>query len=193
MRAGRHVLTGPFSSYPVRSLQLTFADMELKEIIERTLKGFGPIFAYNLKYRIEKQKLQSSGDLLKSIAINVTQDTGNQGLLQLSFNTYGRYFDMGNLSRSGQIPVEEIEAWIRAKGVGSFKSGYKRKIPVSDAKLINAIAWGIVKNKMKERHKRRRWYAKGVAKDVYGLFDTLVNEYQNFILQDQKNQLTNGS
>jgi hypothetical protein len=193
VRAGRLVLTGPFSSYPVRSLQLTFADMELKDIIEKTLKEYSVIFVANRQESLGKVKLQASSDLIRSVAADVSRSGDDLALLQLAFNDSGRYSDLNYINRKNQVPVEEIEDWIRAKGVGSFKSGFKRKIPVSDAKLINAIAWGIVKKKLQQNHKRRRWYAKSVGRDINNLYDTLVERYQEFILQDQKKQLSNGS
>lgn len=193
VRAGRHDLTGPFSSYPVRSLQMTFAAMELKDIIEKTLKEYSVIFVANRRESLGKVKLQASSDLINSVAASVSRSGDDLAMLQLAFNDSGRYADLRYINRKNQISVPEIEEWIRSKGVASFKAGYKRKIPVSDAKLINAIAWGIVKKKLQQKHKRRRWYAKSVGRDINNLYDTLVERYQEFILQDQKKQLSNGS
>lgn len=90
------------------------------------------------------------------------------------------------------VPVDEIKEWIQDKGLASFSAGYKRKIPVSSTKLINAIAWGIARSKIKKQTKPRRWYSKSRGRDINQLYDKLVERYQDYILTNQKS-LFNGT
>lgn len=167
--------------------------MELRDIINKTLKEYSVIFVANRIESMRKAKLESSSDLINSVSAGV-QKAGSEdlGTLTLAFNEYGRYFDMKRNNRSKQVPVDEIKEWIQEKGLASFASGYKRKIPVSSANLINAIAWGIVKSKINKQTKRRRWYSKSRGRDINNLYDTLVERYQDYILNNTKD-LINGT
>lgn len=132
---------------------------------------------------LRRARARASGDLEKSLNTQVKpSDAALRGVVVFSFLRYGRFIDMKRLDRRRQLPTDEIEAWIRAKGVEKFKRRFRKLKGSTEgiprAQLINMIAWGIVKGRQKNmKHKRKRWYNKRKDAMIYELRDELTELY----------------
>jgi hypothetical protein len=142
---------------------------------------------------------------------------GPQGLAIASFlfRDYIRYFDLKNLDRSKPPPINALMEWIQAKGIGKFKAGYiKRygqlpgenvkskiqtvklksgkgrtlsKLPSVDIRLMNSIAWGIIRGK-RRKWKSRKWLTKGKWTGINKLEYELLDKVSETILVMMKEQ-----
>lgn len=155
-------------------------------------------FVRKSRENIKQAKAVSGGDLERSIrGQSHRSDAQLVGIAAFYFLKYGRYVDMKRLDRSRQLPVDEIKAWIEEKGVSKFTrklSRYRgiRPSRLPKSRLINEIAWGIVKGKQKRRkHRRRRWYNKKKDYLIGQLKDDLSDLYGRFGIESAKHALEN--
>lgn len=101
----------------------------------------------------------------------------------LYFQDSGRLSEMKNLRAGGQLPVEEILAWIRRGRAALFKSipGYGREAgAIEQAKKEERIAWAIAKSKGKiatsrrgRKLKERQW----INKNFYSWYNRLIEDF----------------
>jgi len=97
---------------------------------------------------------------------------GEVARVLFEFEGYMRFQDMRKVRNRGNRPFEDILQYVKDKGVNKFINGFKYKIPSSNVKLMNQIAWGIVKSK--KPIKRKKWYNKGKEKDIHSLYGRLL-------------------
>lgn len=124
----------------------THATENLREAIRDILPE---IVSDGVKYYREailKYKIVNTGDLMNDITHSITEDA--EGIIgHINFHEYGRYRDMGMLRWAGaNPPIDELEKWVLAKGVGSFAwvPGYEKSNSVpSESRAARRIASAI--------------------------------------------------
>jgi hypothetical protein len=165
--------------------------MDIRDSINEILEDFAVEFIRNRKDDARKADLVASKDLVRSFKGDVQKATASDlAKAFIAFQGYGRYFDLKRVRRTRQIPIKELEQWIKEVGVSQFipKFTRKYKLPTSNQRLINQIAWGIAKKK--RRHKRRRWYSKNRESDIGRLYRNLLQAYQDQTIQNIKDGAT---
>ena len=166
-------------------------DMKLSKetqnkIINEVVKDWA---AQELTYYFERAKKagKATGKGQKDISVKtLAATTSGIAHVMFSFKDYMRYRDMKNL-KPGHTPFEDALAWIQAKGTGRFKAGYKKrygKLPTTDIRLMNEIAWGITKGK-RRKHRRKNWL-KGKWKGINVLEARLIDKLGDAYIQQLK-------
>lgn len=166
---------------------LGFETMEdLRKRQDQIMAAWAVDFIANTRKTLKSRKARSSGELDRSFSYNVaTTDAALVGEIVIMFSEYGRFIDMRRLNWRNQRPVNEIEEWVETKGVNKFIQNYRkhnpgRKIP-SGSQLINQVAWGIVRGKIKRQKTRRKsWYNKEGGKLIGRLKGQLLELYTEF-------------
>lgn len=125
---------------------------------------------------LRSRKIQSSGDLQRSLAYEVTSGVKAEGVAVLmSFEEYGRIIDMRRFSppEGGGDYLLALQDWIKRKGLEQkFIRGYmrKRKLKKVPERVLTYIAWGIAKKRFNGKYRRRRWYNKSKSRAITELF-----------------------
>lgn len=144
-----------------------------------------------IEQRIEQVKATKSiatAELLRSYRYEIRKATIQQTALALFyFQEHGRFLDMRRINRKKQIPIKEIKEWIQAKGLSAFRAvptdGRK---PVGQDRLLNNLAWGIVKSSKKRKRKRRK-LQKGWGLSIENLIIELGAGYQDRTIEEISN------
>lgn len=116
----------------------------VQEILPETVRD-GVIY---LQRAIADKRIVNTAELLSSVDYVVMQETAGM-VGSIFFTDYGRYRDMKNLRWNGKMPpVEELEKWVRATGIGKFAwiPGYETtgKVP-TESQAVKALSWSIAK------------------------------------------------
>lgn len=175
---------------------LDFESMEdLRRFQDQIMVSWAQDFIEDRKQAMDKSKGVSSGQLKGSLSQKFdASDAQLVGSVSALFFQYGRFIDMRRLNWGQQRPTSAIESWIQSRGVDNFIRNFKRyrkgrRIP-HGSQLINQIAWGIVKGKLKNQKTRRRpWYNKGKFYLINQLQDQLTDLYADFGIQSAKQAL----
>lgn len=170
------------------------------KFLNETLKEWAVEFIVNRIAEVRAAKLIQSEDLINSYQSQLIRAT-SAGVASIifGFNEYARYYDMRRLNRRkksfGREGMKELKQWILDEGVEKFRSGFfskRGKLPTTDIRLANDIAWGIVRSK-KRKHRRRLRYSNNRERDIDRLYDTLLEGYGTTTLKQLKNQIKNGN
>ena len=123
---------------------------------------------------VQETKSVASAELLNSYRYEIRKATIQQTALALFyFQEKGRFLDMKNINRLKRIPVKEIVSWIKDVGLSAFKTlPTKNRTPAGQNKILNQLAWGIVRSKRKKKHLRRN-LQKGWGKSLGKLVSEL--------------------
>jgi len=157
------------------------------EVINNVIRDWA---TQELGYYFERAKKagKATGAGQKDFSVRtIRATTTNIAHVMFAFREYMRYRDMKKLN-PGHMPFEEALAWIQAKGTGRFKSRYKKrygKLPTTDIRLMNEIAWGITKGK-RRKHRRKAWLNKGKWKGLNVLEARLMDKLGDAIIQQIK-------
>lgn len=164
----------------------------LNQVTNEILLEWAAEFVRYRKEAVRKAKLFRQGELEASFEQEVIRAAANEVATAIfAFEEYGRILDMKKLKRNQQMPVNEIEDWVKKVGVDKFRSVFakKRKLPVSNDRLANMVAWGIVKS---GKRRRRRWYSKGREPSFGVLYERLREAYMEVSLDELKNATKTG-
>lgn len=163
--------------------------MDPNTFLNNTLKAWAVEFVAARIQDAKAKGLDKTRGLINSFGYELIKATAaGVASVLVAFEDRGRYQDMKRLryrqASWGREGIKDLEAWIDKVGVNKFKTGFLRKrgkLPTTEAKLINEIAWGIMLGKKK--HKRRRWYAKNREKEIGILYDRLLEGWQDITAQ----------
>lgn len=164
------------------------------EFINQTLEVWATDFMEGRRARLQRAKVDASGDLINSLDTDIQKARGEQAAqVFFLFNDYGRFLDLRKRDRRKQIPVDEIKEWIKDKGISSFRKKVRDRngTPLSGNRLINAIAWGIARKKKKT--KRVNWWNKAKTAAIFDLYDQLAIGLTNIALEEAKKCAQNGN
>jgi hypothetical protein len=175
--------------------------MSPEQFIATWLRNFAPQFLNNRKADIFKanrqgEDLYNSGDLLRSLRQDTKTDEPNwQFMMSVYFRLYGRYQDMKRNYRGhagGSDMIEALKDWAEREGLQRFKNTRRGNDygdayeGMSDERLKNAIAWGIVKKYNKQNPKRRKWWNKGKTRDLNKGYRELLKGFRDIVTQNMK-------
>ena len=177
--------------------------MTKEEIINKVLEDWAAEFLKEIEASAKSQLPADTGEGGDSFDTSVIRARLKDGAtttatVMASFNSYMRYFDMGNRSmRRGKdfddAGMERLKDWV-SRHLSELKGGYKQPLvykykpgTIPDSRIINNIAWGI--SKTKRRIKRKRWYVKLKATKQYALYYQLLDELMPVMLEEAKKKL----
>ena len=171
---------------------ITAKDPNLKtidDVINDVLLRWSPQFIQALRQNADVIP-KATGKGAGSFDYEVRKASGSEVAAALfAFESHLRLADMKKFKWSSLPPLENIKEWIRSKGVSKFRNNYngKKKLPVSDTKLVNQIAWGIRTNKLKTgKRKRFRWYAKKKEDHINQMYVDMLDKVAQLQIQDLK-------
>jgi len=143
---------------------------------------------------VQATKSVASGGLLRSHEYEIRKATVQQAAQAIfSFQEHGRFLDMRRIDTTRQRPVEEIKEWIRTIGLAAFKklpTAPEGRAPIGQDRILNDLAWGIVKKKQKKRSKRRKMQT-GFEDLLDDLTDDLLEGYQDIAIDEIIDSLQN--
>lgn len=169
------------------------------QAISGWLRIFAKEFLVNRARDIVQQGLINTEDLLRSLDAKVNSSPENGIHFMVFFaRNYGRFQDMRRrYSRvGGEELVEALEDWIKQEGVGKFTQKNKKdyaKIYKGQPpeRIINKIAWGIIrKYEQKGTARKRSWYNRGKERDINTQYDVLNRIWSEAVAQQHKNAYT---
>lgn len=150
-----------------------------------------------IEYRIKdaKQLGQASGKGIRSFRHQVIRDSANEAAKALfEFEGYLRIADMKRVKWNSQSPVNELIQWVKDKGIEKFRDKFIKKygVPKTDLQMMNRIAWGIAKKRLKSnfRRKRIRWYSKPREKSINILYRRLLDAAAEFTASNIKQTIS---
>ena len=166
--------------------------MTTNEAIAFAIKDFAKEFVRNRHADVVKQDLRNTEALLNSLAAKVNADPARGiFLMNVFFNTYGRWQDMSRLytNAGGAEMLESLKAWADREGLGKFsKKQYAAKYAsMPQEQIRESIAWGILRKlKTAPRTKKRGWWNKGKTRDIEFFYDHLLRVYRDAIQYELK-------
>lgn len=157
---------------------------DFQRILDEELGNYSGRVLEQLAASMQKAGLVLTEDLLKSLSTEVLGATGDLvGQMRVEFNQYGRIQEMRNRQWTSAPPVEELERFVRKKGLRAFDyiPGYtenSRVSPTTD-RAINRIAWGISRARLRDgpSPKPRAWFAKTFYRSINSFIDAVVTRY----------------
>lgn len=145
-------------------------------------------------HNVKETKSIASRGLLESHRYEIVKATVQQAAQAIfSFQEHGRFLDMRRIDTTRQRPVEEIKEWIKTIGLDAFKNlptAPNGREPIGQDKLLNDLAWGIVKKKQQKKSKRRKMQ-KGFQDVLDDLIDDLMEGYQQIAIDEVIESLQN--
>lgn len=182
--------SNPFSKY--RPDQIT--EENINAFINDQLGNWAENSQDLLIQKIQAQKLELTGELLRSFSNQVTEASSQTvAKVQLAFNEYGRMSDMKNFIYTKMPPIAVMEDFVRKIGTDKFKyiPGYTsgKTIP-SEAQAVKRLAWALSMGRLKfYRHKPKRWFARAFYGQISVLISNLISGYQEYAINNIKKNL----
>ena len=124
-------------------------------------KAIGDELKKNLIQELRRTKAIASGDLIKSLNIQI-EKTADGIIISLASNDYITYVEKGR-KRGKYAPVKELERWVRAKGIAT------------DKKKITSIAFAI-NNKIKKEGIKPRPVLENAYNTGLPLYDRIIDQ-----------------
>lgn len=169
--------------------------MNANDFIAAQLRIFARDFIQNRAKDIVARDLRNTEALLRSLYAKVQADP-QHGIFFMTvfFNTYGRYQDMRRryTKAGGQEMEQALEEWAKKEGLGKFSKGRYAGIYAgqSPQRILNAIAWGIIRKLNRTGASRKRgWWNRGKERDISDFYDVLLRGYRDAILAEAKNKI----
>ncbi|RDC63267.1 hypothetical protein [Adhaeribacter pallidiroseus] len=155
---------------------------ELDKLVEGKLEGWSFMVLSLLKQSMKNKRVTLSKETYNSLVAQVQSRSGDVAAkMLLSFHDSGRMRDMNTLRFKKRPPIEALEEFVRNVGIGKFNysPGYDRgTIPISQAKAINRIAWGIaVSMQNNYQHTPGKWFNKTFFSSINKLCDEIATAY----------------
>jgi hypothetical protein len=156
---------------------------EFRRILDEELASYKKLVLEMLAGQLRAKGLVLTQDLLTSLQGETTAASDRfVAEMAVAFNEYGRMKEMKRLSYTKGAPVEEMEAFVRKRGLSRFDyvPGYKRgQFPLSQDVAINRIAWGLARARLRDagKHKPRGWYAKTFYRSINRFIDAVTTRY----------------
>ena len=154
---------------------------ELKDLIRREMEDWAAGFV-SARVAYLQRGISRSGVLTDSMHTTIDRQARQEAVeLLMSFSEHGRYIDMKPRAqdRWGREAITRIEDWVGRVGLEKFLPGYIKRygIPdqvLTDERLKNRIAWGIVRRRAIGKYRRRRWWNKSKQRAISELFNQVA-------------------
>lgn len=158
---------------------------DFQRILDEELGNYSARVLEQLAASVQAKGLVLTEELLRSLATDVLAASSKLvAQMRVEFNQYGRIAEMKGRSWDKGPPVEDIERFVRKRGLGAFEfvPGYKRgQLPVglSQDKAISRIAWGISRARKRDGAgpKPRPWFSKTFYKSINSFIDAVTTRY----------------
>lgn len=157
---------------------------DFQRIIDEELGNYSGKVLALLAAQIQAKGLVLTEDLLKSLQADTVATTADLlGQMRVEFAQYGRIQEMKGRTWSQAPPIEELERFVRKRGLASFDyiPGYSAKSKVSpvSSRAINRIAWGISRARLRDQDgpKPRAWFAKTFYRSLNSFIDAVTTRY----------------
>lgn len=180
------ICPGFFVSYRLENASPTFVAMatkteELKVLIQYEMEDWAAGFI-SARVAFLSKGISRSGVLTDSISATINQQARREAVeLLVSFSEHGRFIDMKPTAqdRWGRQAISRLEDWIGRVGLEKFLPGYIKRygIPdqiLTDERLKNRIAWGIVRRRAVGKYRRRRWWNKSKQRAISELLNQVA-------------------
>lgn len=172
--------------------------MTPEQFLSKWLREFSPQFVENRKRDVRDKDLDNSSALLHSLRETHHADEGQwQFMMTVYFRLYGRYQDMRRDYRGhagGSEMVQALGEWAEREGLAKFRrirKGDDGLLNMSDERLKNAVAWGIIKKYNAKRPKKRRWWNRGKTKDINRGYTELLKGFRKAVQENAIDFLQN--
>lgn len=124
-------------------------------------KALGDELKKNLIQELRRTKTIASGDLIKSLNVEIEQ-TSDGIIISLASNDYITYIEKGR-KRGKYAPVSDLQRWVRAKGIAT------------DEKRVKSIAFAI-NNKIKKEGIKPRPVLENAYSSGLPLYDRIIDQ-----------------
>jgi hypothetical protein len=124
-------------------------------------KAIGDELKKNLIQELRRTKTIASGDLIKSLNVEIEQ-TSDGIIISLASNEYITYIEKGR-KRGKYAPVSDLQRWVRAKGIAT------------DEKKVKSIAFAI-NNKIKKEGIKPRPVLENAYSSGLPLYDRIIDQ-----------------
>lgn len=170
----------------------------LKEIIAAEMQEWASGFV-QARVAFLSRTASRSGVLERSVSQEIVQQARRDAVEALiAFEEYGRFIDMKPTAQDkyGREAIKRLEQWADNVGLSNFERGFIRKYgsrPVSDAKFLNRIAWGVLKTRVSGKYRRRRWWNASKSASITELLNKVAAALPPRVASDVAQTLRNGS
>lgn len=139
-------------------------------------------------------KFSATNTLLNSLAVSVKKATTNDApVITLTYADHGRFLDYKNPVWNKLAPLRDMERWVAAKGVSSFRyvSGINRT-GMSEEEKIKKIASGVAwaKRLHLSKPKPKAWKKKTLVKLLQELNTQTAEAWADGIVLKVEQELT---
>ena len=172
--------------------------MTPEQFLSKWLREFSPQFIENRKRDVRARDLDNSGALERSLRETHRADEGKWAfMMTVYFRLYGRYQDMKRDYRGhagGSDMVKALGDWAEREGLAQFRRPRKSDgelMNMSDERLKNWVAWGIIKKYNTTKPKKRRWWNRGKTRDINQGYRELLKGFREVVQQNAKDFLQN--
>lgn len=145
-----------------------------------------------------KKKLKSSGELMQSMQSEIvsTLQQGAETRITLAFSHYGRFIDMKFLkaAKGGERYMKALADWIKEKDLAerfAKKRGLERRLRAVPNRVLNRMAWGIIKNRHDKYKRRLAWYSKSRTGAINDLYNKVAANIPHLVGQEIKKAFKN--
>lgn len=172
--------------------------MEIPIEIQQSLNELAETKAQQILARaklvVRAGNITASNQLLNSLAVSVKKATTNDApVITLTYADHGRFLDYKNPVWNKLAPLKELEQWVAARGVSSFRyvSGINRT-GMTEAQKITKIASGVAwaKRLHMNKHKAKGWKRKTLVKLLKELNEETKELWKNGIVLAVENELS---
>lgn len=169
-------------------------DQSLIDTIQELADYFALQTVQTWASNIKRRKIINTKRLLNSLDYDTQKDLSKLVVvMQFAFEEYGRFADIKNVRWRDQPPIDEIKAWIEKKGLQAFMKdpNPNKKKPKTPERRKNEIAWGIARNraKNKNRPKRKPWFQSTFYKSLNALYEEISIGVQDRSIEVMKETL----
>jgi hypothetical protein len=123
-------------------MNLEFIAPIIEEIIKETLEE--KIYPFGFSRFKGVSNKRATGSLIDSVQVTVTTSRDGMAELQVMMNEYGEYVNSGRVAGKGNVPIQPLIEWIKARKLKPRGKDGKFK-PMTEQN-IKGMAFGIQKN-----------------------------------------------
>jgi hypothetical protein len=157
---------------------------DFRRILDEELGNYSGRVLELLAAAMQAKGLVLTEDLLRSLQTQVLAASAQQiASMEVEFNQYGRIREMKRVNTtSNQAPIQELERFVRKRGVSNFQRipGYgDNRSPATESAAVNRIAWGIVRARLagQSQPKPKAWFNKTFYGSLNRFIDAVATRY----------------
>ncbi|WP_020531403.1 hypothetical protein [Flexithrix dorotheae] len=159
---------------------------ELYKDVDLTLENWLQETAILLAQAVKKNKLDITGELLKSISTDlVSRGEKEYHEAIIEFKAHGSFRELRTLDFTQNQSGEIFKKWVEKKGLSAFKyvPGYQKKpARLPKESQLQRIAWAIAFSRTdgSYKHKRKKWFSKLVYSRMAKVTSEIITKHADF-------------